>query len=93
MIRTVSAAVLVLALSAGAASAACKDDIAKFQKLIDGDLKTGFIAKGVHTKASGELQAAGKLCKEGQEAAASGTVSASRARYGYPPASGQNPPQ
>lgn len=84
MIRIAAAAILALAAFTGAASAACKDDIAKFQKLIDGDLKTGFIAKGVHTKASGDLAGAGKLCKEGQEAAASAAVSASRARYGYP---------
>jgi hypothetical protein len=89
MIRIAAAAAIALVALTGAATAACKDDIARFQKLIDGDLKTGFIAKGVHTKASGELAAAGQLCKGGQEAAASAAVSASRARYGYPAASGQ----
>lgn len=89
MIRIVSAAIFALAASAGAATAACKEDIAKFQKLIDGDLKTGFIAKSVYDKANGDLQAAGKLCKEGQDGAASATVSSSRARHGYPPARAQ----
>jgi hypothetical protein len=85
MIRIVSAAFLVLSASAGAATAACKEDIAKFQKLIDGDLKTGFVARSVYEKANGELAAAGKLCKEGQDGAASAAVSSSRARHGYPP--------
>jgi hypothetical protein len=85
MIRIVSAAILALAVSAGAATAACKEDIAKFQKLIDGDLKTGFVAKSVYAKANGDLATAGKLCKEGQDGAASAAVSSSRVRYGYPP--------
>ncbi|BCJ91367.1 hypothetical protein IZ6_21020 [Terrihabitans soli] len=89
MIRFVSAAAIVLLASAGAATAGCKEDIAKFQKLIDGDLKTGFIAKGVYDKVNGELKAAAGLCKSGQDAAASSAVASSRARHGYPAASGQ----
>lgn len=85
MIRIVSAAILAVAASTAAATAACKEDIARFQKLIDGDLKTGFIAKSVWEKANNDLKAAGKLCKEGQDGTASGAVSAARARYGYPP--------
>jgi hypothetical protein len=85
MIRFAVAAAFALVVSAGPALAACPEAIAKFQKLIDGDLKTGFIAKNVHAKANADLAAAGKLCKEGQEAAASAAVSAARSRYGYPP--------
>lgn len=91
--RFISAAIIALVASVGAASAACKDDIARFQKLIDGDLKTGFIGKSVHAQASGELKEAGKLCKAGQEAAASAAVAASRGRHGYPAGSGQSLPQ
>lgn len=84
MIRFVSTAILAFAASTAAATAACKEDIAKFQKLIDGDLKTGFIARSVYEKASGDLKAAGKLCQGGQDGAASSAVSAARVRYGYP---------
>lgn len=67
------------------ALADCAADISRFQKLLDRDLKTGFVAASVHQKASGDLAEAGKLCKAGQDAAASGAVAASRARFGYPP--------
>jgi len=83
----------MLALASGPAWADCKADIARFQKLLDGDLKTGFVGKEVHAKASGEMKDAASLCKAGQDAAASGAVSASRGRYGYPPGSSQNLPQ
>ena len=85
MIRIVSAAILAVIASTATATAACKEDIARFQKLIDGDLKTGFVARSVYEKARGDLKAAGKLCQEGQDGAASSAVSAARVRYGYPP--------
>jgi hypothetical protein len=85
MIRFACAAAIAFAASAGPALAACPQSVAKFQKLIDTDLKTGFIAKDVYAKANSDLTGAGKLCKEGQDAAASAAVSATRSRYGYPP--------
>ena len=85
--------VLVLAALTTPAWADCKADIARFQKLIDGDLKTGFIGKDVHAKASSELKQASALCKGGQDAAASAAVVSTRVRYGYPAGSSQNLPQ
>ena len=67
------------------ALADCAADIARFQKLIDGDLKTGFIAGSVHAKASEALKQASVQCKAGEDAAASAAVAATRARHGYPP--------
>jgi hypothetical protein len=87
------AALAVFALQAGTAHAACRDDVARFQKLIDGDLKTGFIGKEIYGKANSELAAAGKLCKAGQEDAATAAVRAVRVRHGYPAGSNQNLPQ
>ena len=86
----VLAAAAALVLQAGAAHAACGDDVARFQKLIDGDLKTGFIGKNIYAKANGELAEAGKLCKAGQDQAASAAVRAVRVRHGYPAGSNQN---
>jgi hypothetical protein len=81
---------LALAALSAPAWADCKADIARFQKLIDGDLKTGFIGKDVYAKANGELKQAAALCKGGQDAAASAAVVSSRTRHGYPAGSSQN---
>ena len=84
------AAITAFALQAGTAHAACGEDVARFQKLIDSDLKTGFIGKEIHAKANGELAQAGKLCKAGQDQAASAAVRATRVRHGYPAGLNQN---
>ena len=66
------------------AGPACQAEIAKFQKLIDGDLKTGFIAKPVYEKANVEVAKAGSLCAAGQDAAALAALRATKTRHGYP---------
>ena len=83
-IAFLTACSLAFALPASAAFAGCAQDIATFQKLLDGDLQTGFVAKSVHDAASSELDAAEALCSAGQGGAASAAVRASRSRHGYP---------
>lgn len=87
------ACLALLPMATSASAAACPAEIARFQKLLDGDLKTGFVGKDVHTKASADLARASALCKAGQDAAAIAAVRATRVRYGYPPGSSQNLPQ
>ena len=83
-IAFLTACTLAFTLPASAAFAGCAQDIATFQKLLDGDLKTGFVAKSVHAAASSELEAARALCTSGQDDPASAAVRASRSRHGYP---------
>lgn len=87
------AAVLAFALQAGTANAACKEEVSRFQQLIDRDVKTGFVGKEVYAQANSELANASKLCKSGQDAAATAAVHAVRTRHGYPAGSNQNLPQ
>ena len=86
MTRTafLTALTFAFALPAATAFAGCAQDIATFQKLLDGDLKTGFVAKSVYAAASSELTEAKSLCSAGQADAASAAVRASRSRHGYP---------
>ena len=84
------AALGMLMLFSSPALADCQGDIARFQKLLDGDLKTGFVGKEVHAKATDELKAASALCKGGQDAAASQAVVSTRVRHGYPAGLTQN---
>ncbi len=81
---------LLTFLSAQTAFAACSEEISRFQKLIDGDLKTGFIGKTVHATVKEELAGATKLCKAGQDAEATSAVRSIRVRHGYPAGSNQN---
>jgi hypothetical protein len=92
MTRFALSLLALAALAAPAQAAPCKADIARFQKLIDGDLKTGFIGKDIYAKANAELAEATKLCKAGQDAAASSAVVSTRVRYGYPAGTNQNLP-
>ena len=87
------ACLTLLAATAPASAASCPAEIARFQKLLDGDLKTGFVGKEVHTRASTDLVQANALCKAGKDAEAAAAVRATRVRYGYPPGSNQNLPQ
>lgn len=93
-VKFVTLACLALLLgSAPALAGPCAAEITRFQKLIDGDLKTGFIGKEVHAKASADLVQANALCKAGKDSDATSSVRATRLRYGYPPGSNQNLPQ
>ena len=82
-----------LAAATPALAGSCPAEIARFQKLLDRDLKTGFVGKEVHTRASTDLVQANALCKAGKDAEAAAAVRATRVRYGYPPGSNQNLPQ
>ena len=87
-VKYVTFGCLLLALATAPAFAApCSTEIARFQKLIDGDLKTGFIGKGVYAKANAELAQANALCKAGKDTEATASVRATRVRHGYPPGS------
>ena len=87
-VKYVTIGCLMLVLGAAPAFAGpCPAEIARFQKLIDGDLKTGFIGKGVYAEANAELAQASALCKAGKDAEATASVRATRVRHGYPPGS------
>ena len=62
----------------------CAGDVARYQAVMDNDLETGHVNKGVHTIISGEISAARSACAAGQKAQASSLVNASKMRHGYP---------
>jgi len=72
-------------ISAAPAYADCKAEIARFQKLLDSDVRVGHVARSVYDRATADLAAAGKFCASGQDGAASAAVRTTRGRYGYPP--------
>ena len=86
MIRLLAAALLGLALApiAKPASAAdCGGAISHFRALIDRDVKSGMLNKGVYDEATHELVGATKDCTDGRNAAALSDLAAIKSRHGY----------
>ena len=79
------AAVMLTASPAFAQQADCNVQITKYQKLLDNDLRIGFVGKEIYAKADADLVKTNELCKAGQNDAAIQAVLATKKRYGYPP--------
>ncbi len=60
----------------------CSGSNARFQALVDNDLKTGHVERGVHKEISTELATLRKECSDGIDN--SEEVTLLRQRYGYP---------
>lgn len=64
--------------------AGCTADIARFQAIVDNDLKTGHTTLGVHDQISAELKTAAGACSSGRDGEASRMVRTTRGKFGYP---------
>lgn len=62
----------------------CSGDVARFRAVMDNDLATGHVAKGVHERVTGEINQAAAACQAGQDGQARSMIAATKARYGYP---------
>jgi hypothetical protein len=67
----------------GTASAACSSAIAAFEKIINSDVSSGNLNKGVHKRISAELFRAQSDCIAGREVQASSTLEGIKKRHGY----------
>ena len=64
--------------------AGCSGDVARYQAVMDNDLQTGHVNKGVYETISGEIAHARAACAAGRDGEARALVSSSKARHGYP---------
>ena len=76
-------AAAILTASSGAASAACAGAISEFETIINSDVKTGNLNKGVHARITAELSRARAACLAGRDADALNQLGAIKHRFGY----------
>jgi hypothetical protein len=72
-----------LFLGCGSAFAACAGAVAEFEKVIDGDVRTGNLNKGVHRRIAAELTRVQSECVVGHDAEAMRRLGAVKHRFGY----------
>jgi hypothetical protein len=61
----------------------CAAPISDFQSVIENDVTTGHLAKGVHGRITADLEPVKAACNAGREADATRQLAAVKARYGY----------
>lgn len=86
MIRLLHALLLGLVLTPvtrPAFAADCGAAISHFRALIDRDVGTGMLNKGVYDEATHELAGANKACEDGRNAVALSDLAAIKRRHGY----------
>jgi hypothetical protein len=72
-----------LFLGFGSAFAACAGDIVQFEKVINNDVATGNLNKGVHRRIAAELTRVQSECVAGRDAEAIRRLGAVKHRFGY----------
>ena len=77
------AATPIVSSTAVAQPGACAAELSAFRALVDGDLKTGHVAKSVHAWMSAEIDRAAAACAGGRDAEALRMLDATKGRYGY----------
>ena len=63
--------------------AGCSGEAARYRAVMDNDLATGHVSKGVYQQVTREIDQAGAACAAGREVEAVRMVQASKARHGY----------
>ena len=66
-----------------AATAGCGSTIASFEAIINSDVETGNLGKGVHRRIVAELGSAKASCAAGRDADANRGLAAIKSRHGY----------
>jgi hypothetical protein len=62
----------------------CAGEIARFRAVQANDLETGHVNKSVYDRVGADINQAESLCSAGNDAAARGSLAATKKRYGYP---------
>jgi hypothetical protein len=63
--------------------AGCAGEIARYRAVMDNDLATGHVNRGVYERVSTEIARAAETCGAGRDAEAVRMISATKARFGY----------
>ena len=63
--------------------AGCSGEVARYRAVMENDLATGHVSKGVHQQVTREIDQAGMACAAGRDAEAVRIIQASKARRGY----------
>jgi hypothetical protein len=76
-------AVAILAVSGVSASAACGSALTDFEKVINSDVATGNLHKGVHRRIAAELTRVQSECVAGRDVQAVSHLAGIKRRFGY----------
>jgi hypothetical protein len=63
--------------------AACTKPIGDYEQIVDNDVTTGYLSKGVYDRIVSDLQGARASCAAGRTAPTLADLAAVKARYGY----------
>lgn len=62
----------------------CAGAVARYQAVVDNDLRMGHVNRSVHAQIQSEISEASGACSSGQDARAVSLIRASKSRHGYP---------
>ncbi|MGL5734884.1 MAG: hypothetical protein ACRCYS_08455 [Beijerinckiaceae bacterium] len=62
----------------------CGGDVSRFRAVMDNDLATGHVNKGVYDRVTADINQAAGACQAGQDGAARSMISATKRKFGYP---------
>lgn len=82
--RLLICAAMLAITTAPALAASCTDRIAFVHRVIDKDVKIGFVDHKVHDEMSRDLDQAAQACSSGNDAKAQTLISSTQRRHGYP---------
>jgi hypothetical protein len=84
LMRLLLCAAFLAAFSSPALAASCTQRIAFVHRIIEKDVKTGFVDKKVYDDMNSDLAAASQACDSGNDAKAQALISATQRKHGYP---------
>jgi hypothetical protein len=61
----------------------CTGDVARYRAVMDNDLATGHVYKGVYARVITEIDQADSACRAGRDAEASGMIHTTKIKFGY----------
>ena len=82
--RLLICAALLAVTATPALAASCSDRIAFVHRVIDKDVKTGFVDRKVHDDMNKDLATATQACNAGDDAKAQALISSTQRKHGYP---------
>ena len=82
-IAAIAAALAAVIANPAAAQALCASEIARFQGIIDSDVKVGHLNRPVYNRIVPELNRVSATCRSGHDVEAVRELGALKHRYGY----------
>jgi hypothetical protein len=61
----------------------CTGDVARYRAVMDNDLATGHVYKGVHARVIAEIDQADAACRAGRDSEASRMIHTTKIKFGY----------